>query len=187
MITIYESTATTFETNGLGVLTPLSCQVTETLNGEYELTLVHPIDEAGKWKKLLSGRIIRAPVPAAMTPVSQFTEEVVTPATVTTYQVSTSGQRLRLRSGPSTSSSTLDYYDSGTIVTFLEASGSWYKVQTPDGKTGYMASSNLVRNTTSSQSSVITRDVLTTREMKDQPFRIYKVTRELTKITAYTG
>ena len=47
---------------------PMSCTVTETLNGEWELTLVHDIDERGKWTQLSEGCILRAPVPAAMTP-----------------------------------------------------------------------------------------------------------------------
>ena len=46
----------------------MSCTVTETLNGEWELTLVHDIDECGKWTRLSEGCILRAPVPAAMTP-----------------------------------------------------------------------------------------------------------------------
>ena len=46
----------------------MSCTVTETLNGEWELTLVHDIDERGKWTRLSEGCILRAPVPAAMTP-----------------------------------------------------------------------------------------------------------------------
>ena len=46
----------------------MSCTVTETLNGEWELTLVHDIDEHGKWTRLSEGCILRAPVPAAMTP-----------------------------------------------------------------------------------------------------------------------
>lgn len=36
-----------FSNNGLGVLTPMSRTVTETLNGEYELTLEHP--EPGRY------------------------------------------------------------------------------------------------------------------------------------------
>lgn len=69
MITIYPADCTDFSNNGAGTLQPISCQVTETLNGEYELILVHPIDEAGKWTRLAAGNIIRAPVPLdAMTP-----------------------------------------------------------------------------------------------------------------------
>ena len=47
MICVYPADCTDFSTNGNGTLSPLSAEVTETLNGEYELTLVHPIDEAG--------------------------------------------------------------------------------------------------------------------------------------------
>ena len=73
MIYVYPADCTDFSTNGKGTLSPLSAEVTETLNGEYELTLVHPIDEAGKWQRLVEGCILRAPVPAAMTPRVSFT------------------------------------------------------------------------------------------------------------------
>ena len=51
MICIYEHNCTDFATNGMGVLQPLTCEVTETLNGEWELELTHDIDDAGnaKW------------------------------------------------------------------------------------------------------------------------------------------
>ena len=67
MICIYSADCTDFTNNGLGVVVPASCSVTETLNGEWELTLEHPIDEAGKWRRLVEGRILRVPVPAAST------------------------------------------------------------------------------------------------------------------------
>ena len=53
MICVYPADCTDFSTNGNGTLAPLSAEVTETLNGEYELTLVHSIDEAGKWQRLV--------------------------------------------------------------------------------------------------------------------------------------
>lgn len=68
MICVYPSDCTDFSNNGLDPVQPQSCTVTETLNGEWELTLVHPIDEKGRWTRLTEGRILRAPVPAAMTP-----------------------------------------------------------------------------------------------------------------------
>ena len=43
MICVYPADCTDFSTNGNGTLAPLSAEVTETLNGEYELTVVHPI------------------------------------------------------------------------------------------------------------------------------------------------
>ena len=48
MICVYPADCTDFSTNGNGTIEPTSALVTETLNGEYELQLVHPIDEAGK-------------------------------------------------------------------------------------------------------------------------------------------
>ena len=68
MSCVYLSDCTDFSNNGLGVVAPQSCTVTETLNGEWELTLVHPIDDLGKWRRLTEGCILRAPVLAAMTP-----------------------------------------------------------------------------------------------------------------------
>ena len=72
MICVYPPDCADFSNNGLGVVRPLSCTVTETLNGEWELTLVHPIDEDNRWSRLSEGYILRAPVPAAMTPAVSF-------------------------------------------------------------------------------------------------------------------
>ena len=55
MICVYPADCTDLSTNGNGTLAPLSAEVTETLNSEYELTLVHTIDEAGKWQRLVEG------------------------------------------------------------------------------------------------------------------------------------
>ena len=43
MICVYPADCPDFSTNGNGTLSPLSAEVTETLNGEYELTLVHRV------------------------------------------------------------------------------------------------------------------------------------------------
>ncbi len=53
------------------------------------------------------------------------------------------GGWLRLRDGASTDAETISAYFTGTTVTILGGSGSWYHVLTPDGKTGYMHSSYL--------------------------------------------
>ena len=100
MICVYPPDCTDFSNNGLGPVAPRSCTVTETLNGEYELELVHPLDAAGKWRRLIEGYILRAPVPAAMTPQVNI---VVQPASGTEiYRVSTNRDPLRLRSGTGT-------------------------------------------------------------------------------------
>ncbi len=51
------------------------------------------------------------------------------------------GGWLRLRSAASFNASTITSYYTGTVVTILSTSGDWYKVSTPDGRTGYMYSS----------------------------------------------
>ena len=63
MIYLYDKWNTAFDTNGTCVLTPLSGSIKMVAGGSYELDLVHPIDERGKWKKLEEEAIIRAPVP----------------------------------------------------------------------------------------------------------------------------
>ena len=45
MISIFPADATDFSSNGLCALAPSSCLVNETLNGEWELQLVHPLDD----------------------------------------------------------------------------------------------------------------------------------------------
>lgn len=49
-----------FKTNGDCILRPLSAEITEELNGVYELTLTHPVDAEGKWRHLLEWNIIKA-------------------------------------------------------------------------------------------------------------------------------
>jgi len=53
------------------------------------------------------------------------------------------GGWLRLRDGASADANTISAYYTGTTVTILRGSGSWYHVRTPDGKTGYMHSGYL--------------------------------------------
>ena len=48
------------------------------------------------------------------------------------------GGWLRLRDSASPDALTISAYYTGTEVTILGGSGSWFYVRTPDGKTGYM-------------------------------------------------
>ena len=56
MICVYDAACTDYSNNGFGPINPSSCQVTEMLNGEHELTMIHPIDEIGKWQRLEGDR-----------------------------------------------------------------------------------------------------------------------------------
>lgn len=53
-ITIYDvhTQQNGFNNNGLAVLCPISCEITEKANGEYSLSMVHPIDEYGIWRNI---------------------------------------------------------------------------------------------------------------------------------------
>lgn len=42
----------------LGSIAPISCVVTETLNGGFEVEILHPIDDTGKWERLQTSGIV---------------------------------------------------------------------------------------------------------------------------------
>ena len=192
MICVYSATCTDFSDNGLGVVQPQSCAVTETLNGEWELTLEHPIDEYGKWTRLAEGNILRAPVPAAMTPQVNLVIQQHQTATheVLIYRVSTNRDPLRLRSGTGTNYKILGKYKKGTEIIVLDkTTSSWYEVTCPDGKHGYMSSQYLTYVRTETETTQIDagfrNETIEARQLRDQPFRIYRVVPELTKVTVY--
>lgn len=121
MICVFPKNADDFTTNGLAILTPIKCQVTEELNGEYKLEMTHPIDEAGKWKQLQIGNIIKAPVPAMTTPeiintISIRTETAGSAASSSVW-VCTAGQKVRMHTGPGIhNGACVDYIQDGEEV-----------------------------------------------------------------------
>ena len=170
----------------------MSCTVTETLNGEWELTLVYDIDERGKWTRLSEGCILRAPVPAAMTPrVDLVTQQYQTSTyDVQIYKITTKSGPLHLRSGTGTNYRILGKYKKGREVIVLnKTTSSWYEVTAPDGKHGYMASQYLTFQRTETQTVQTNvgfrNQVIEARQLRDQPFRIYRVVPELDKVTVY--
>ena len=46
-------------TNGLAILTPTSCEVTEELNGAWTFSMTHPIDPEGKWEKIKLRNLVK--------------------------------------------------------------------------------------------------------------------------------
>ena len=72
MICVYSPDCIDFSTNGNGVLSPLTAQVTETLTGEYELQLTHPLDDAGKWQRLVEDAVLCVPVATVKTVCVDF-------------------------------------------------------------------------------------------------------------------
>ena len=184
MICVYEPSCTDFSTNGLGAVAPSACTVTETLNGEWELTLTHPLDDQGKWRRLAEGYILRALVPAAMTPQVKLVSQQGAETMI--YKVSTSSDPLRLRSGTGMKYKILGKYKKGTqVIVLSKTTSAWYEVSCPDGKHGYMASQYLTYVRTESAPAQATGEVIEARQLREQPFRIYRVVPELSKITVY--
>lgn len=65
---VFAPNETDFSTMGLcGPLTPTRCEHQEKRNGLSQLTLVHPIDDAGRWKTLTPGCVLSAEVPVRTT------------------------------------------------------------------------------------------------------------------------
>ena len=61
MINLYDSKETSFNHNGLVVLSDcITCNIAEELNGIFELDLEYPLDEQGKWQYLLEDNVIKA-------------------------------------------------------------------------------------------------------------------------------
>jgi len=182
MICVYPQDCNDFTTNGLCVLQPTTCEVTETLNGEWELSMVHPLDDRDRWAYLQVGCIIKAPVPASPTPyvklISQDAGKVI-------YKVNNEG-RLNLRSGPSTSTKRLAQYKPGAEIVLVDRySDSWFEVICPDGKRGYMASEYLDYVRTESTTAQATGQVIESKQLREQPFRIYRVVPTLTEVQVY--
>ena len=192
MICVYPADCTDFSNNGLGAVSPMSCTVTETLNGEWELTLVHDIDERGKWTRLSEGCILRAPVPAAMTPrVDLVTQQYQTSTyDVQIYKITTKSGPLHLRSGTGTNYKILGKYKKGReVIVLSKTTSSWYEVTAPDSKHGYMASQYLTFQRTETQTVQTNvgfrNQVIEACQLRDQPFRIYRVVPELDRVTVY--
>ena len=184
MLCVYSPDCTDFSGNGIGTIAPSSALVKETLNGEYELEIVHPLDETGKWQRLVEGYIVRAPVPAAMTPQVKLAPQTSTSGMV--YKVSTNRDPLRLRSGTGTKYKILGRYKKGTqVIVLAKTTSSWYEVTCPDGKHGYMSASYLTYVKTLPAPTQAASEVVESRQLRDQPFRIYRVVPELDKVTAY--
>ncbi|MFR4987501.1 MAG: phage tail spike protein [Lachnospirales bacterium] len=68
IITIYDKSSTNFTNLGLGTLLPFQCNITEELNGMYELELIHNYDSLKKYNLLENERIILANTPNGRQP-----------------------------------------------------------------------------------------------------------------------
>lgn len=61
MIQVYSENNKNFSSNGDMTLLPEDAYVSVELNGSWNLTMQHPIDQKGRWKYLEEGAVIKAP------------------------------------------------------------------------------------------------------------------------------
>lgn len=61
MIEVYSANATNFTKNGIATLIPEEAYTECELNGAWTATIVHPIDEEGRWKHLTEQAIVKMP------------------------------------------------------------------------------------------------------------------------------
>ena len=185
MLCVYQPDCTDFSGNGIGTISPSSALVKETLNGEYELEIVHPFDRNGKWRRLAEGYIIRAPVPSGTTPQVQLA-----------YKEFSEGKPSTGSAPPGT-----HWYCGHPWTANIKSLGNTRKAKkssswnrqmihtgkscVPTGSGGYMpyASLSFVRNTSGYADTA--GAVIEGRQLRDQPFRIYRVVPELDQVTAY--
>lgn len=196
MICIFPKDATDFQTNGLAVLAPISCEVMEELNGEYRLEMVHPYDEAGKWEHLAIGNVVRAPVPKMSTP-KLVGNDIDGLAPVAVYRCTVGKENVfaRMHAEPGIhGGACVDRIFNKEEVTVL--SQEWVEVPHDDiyalaiserGVKGWIRINmhfQLVRNL-ETRSAEETADGIKQKPVRDQPFRIYRIVPELDKITVY--
>ena len=190
MITIYAPDAADFSTLGLGALEPYEVTIEERAGGMYTLSMVHPMDDGGKWMDIAAGCILKAPAPVRETPLVESEivgeGEATEPVTVTRkiYKVQTNtGANLHLRQGPSTSTAILSKYRPGTEVVVLSQASGWGQVIVcSSGATGYMSMQYLVY--VRDETETIEGDapgperVVYPVQSRMQLFRIFKVERD---------
>ena len=185
MICVYGPDCTDFTTNGYGTLNPLSATVTETLNGEYELELEHPIDDQGKWQRLAEGYIIKAPVPAGYTPAIATQQKS---GQIAAEIWAVSSNILYIRSGPDLSYKVIGSYPHDTeVIVINKDDDTWNEVTTPDGKHGWMYRPYMrfVRTVETGHIEEAEEEIKEPMVLREQPFRIYRVVPELDKVTVY--
>ena len=173
MITIYEKKATKFHTNGLGVLIPSSCTVTEEANGQYELDMVHPMGDDLRYTLIEPERIIKVRVPVRLTPfttIKQVTNTV-------TYTVNAETPMLA-RDGAD--SEELELLAAGDTVTLMSTGATYHLVTSSSGETGYVLATDLTYTSTVAGEPDESKQ---TGMIRSQLFRIYRTEKDTKSLT----
>lgn len=194
MICVFPKDATNYTTNGLASLCPSKCEVREKLNGEYLLEMIHPLDEAGKWKHLKVGNIIKAPVPKMPTPMHSFDSTDDVPSAVYVCTVGAVEKRCRMHASPGIhNGACVDYvYDGEEVISLAQewvtvpGDDVYARVISPRGITGWVRIElhfRWVRDL--GDDSHETDDYVSGKQVREQPFRIYRIVQEFGSVAVY--
>lgn len=183
---IYAAACEDFANFGLaGALMPESCVFEEEANGMSELTLVHPLDELGKYTAIERERILMAEVPVRTTPEINGGKIVTSVEKWSVKATATKAQRTiyRKKSG----SSKLKVLSAGAELTVVQKPqdgrykvkySKWSGWMEPEGL-NYITSATIADNSQSIES------VQSAWRIKPQLFRIYKVEKNIDCVKAY--
>lgn len=111
----------------------------ETTLGERLATLTTRIEELEAEVASLKGTGAAATTTPGTTTPTTTTPTTTTPSTTTGTTLTVTGNTLRVRSGPGTNYEVVSSLAKGDKVTKLGQEGDWYRIQTSDGKTGYIS------------------------------------------------
>ena len=173
---IYESDANDFSSIGLaGALLPLSCEHAEEAGGTSAITLVHPIDEMGKWKALTRGCILKAMTRVRTTPEIANGQAVTSVEIWTVKATAAKAQRYLYSKKSGGAKKKLLSPGTEVVVVLKPLEGDRYKVKT--GKaTGWIASAALDYQTSETITDI--EDVAAPWVVRPQLFRIASVEKD---------
>lgn len=187
-IFVYAPDCEDFENIGeAGSLTPISCIPTEIGNGMWDLELVHPIDEMGKWSYLQNGYILVAEAPVRTLP--EIGENGMFVTSVEDWNVrlsATKNQRKvwsKAKKGK-VKSTTKNMPKPGSTVTVVAKGTNRYKIKFRKGS-GWIAISALengVEVTIPDTAAGIEQEV-PAWNVRPQRFRIYRVEKTDSEVT----
>lgn len=112
----------------------------ETTLGERLATLTTRIEELEAEVASLKGTGTATTTPSTTTPTTTTPSNTTPSTSNTSTTLTVTGNTLRVRTGPGTNYEVVASLSKGEKVTKLGVEGDWYRVQTSDGKTGYISS-----------------------------------------------
>lgn len=185
---VYAPNCENFDNIGeAGSLTPISCVPTEIGNGMWDLELVHPIDEMGKWSYLQNGYIIAAEAPVRTLPEIGEDGLFVTSVENWTVKLGASGgarQVYNKASGGKVISTNSNKPKPGAKVTVVAKGTNRYKIKFRRGS-GWIAIAaleNKVDVTIPNTAAGIEQEAAAW-SIRPQRFRIYKVEKTDNEVT----